>query len=85
MSISFQVFANDEDADVDQIEMAFLHYKFNGIWDYPKLGDIQMVEPKFVFFGPVVPVLNHGFTFEEDDKALRLYNLIKSKNKRKNS
>ena len=55
-SISIQVFANDEDEEINLVEMAFLHYKFDNIWDYPRGGDIKTVEPKYIFLGPVVPV-----------------------------
>ena len=78
-SISIQVFANDEDEEINLVEMAFLHYKFDNIWDYPRGGDIKTVEPKYIFLGPVVPAetLKNGLTFNEDDTSLRLYNLIK--------
>ena len=79
------MFANDEEEEVNLVEMSFLHYKSDKIWDYPKGGDVQMVDPKYIFLGPVVPAktLKHGFTFHEDIKSLKLYNLIKRNNAKK--
>ena len=53
------VFADDEDDDVNSVEISFLHYKYDDIWDYPKRKDIQMVKPKFILLGPSVPALEN--------------------------
>ena len=66
---------------VESVEMEFLHYKYNGYWDYPKGGDAQSVLRKFVFLGPVVPsgTERQGFIFKEDEKAMKLYKAIKGR------
>ena len=74
-----QTFANDVDEPVESVEMDFLHYKCNDYWDYPKGSDIQSVQRKFIFLGPVVPsgTSKQGLRFNEDKDAVQLYNAIK--------
>ena len=64
--------------------MSFLHYKCNGRWDYPKGGDVIIVDARYVFLGPVVPMqtdsLRNGFLFKEDEDSLKKYKTIKKNN-----
>ena len=41
-----KVFADDPDEPAKSVEIDFLHYKFNGFWDYPKGGDVK-IDAKF--------------------------------------
>ena len=78
-----KVFADDKDSPASSAEMAFLHYKFNDLWDYPKEGEVKLVEAKYVFLGPVTPVdtLRDGFKFAKGEEALKRYKEIKKYNK----
>ena len=55
----------------------------DGICDFPKKSDKQIIDVKYVFYGPCTGTLssNQGFVFEEDSEAQRCYQLIKQNNK----
>ena len=62
------------------MEIKFLQYKADGIWDYPKQPDISIVSAKFIFFGPVTPaeiITGKGYKFAEDKDAAILYKQLK--------
>ena len=78
----FQVFSNDSDSNVQQVEMDFLHYKFDGWWDFPKQHEQKIVETKYIFYGPTKPKppTKLGYKFEDDDeKAFKIYKELKGK------
>ena len=60
---------------MDSVEIMILHY-YCGYWDFPKMDDIltQIVDWKYVFMGHV----RKGIIFKEDQKALDIYQIIKS-------
>ena len=63
------VFATDSDEDVEQAEMTFLRYKSDGLWEFPKKVDKEIVSVNYLFFGPVWPAVTtvSGFRFNEKD------------------
>ena len=77
-----QVFCEDEDEPASSAEFNFLHYSC-GYWDFPKKPDKKIVEVKYVFFGPCVPVetTKKGYKFAEDQDAQVRYKEIKKKNR----
>ena len=67
-----QVFADDPDDDVKEVEFSFLHPKLDGFWDWPKNNDDAQVSAQHVFFGPCQPCPprpGKGFRFLEEDEA----------------
>ena len=67
-------------ADVSAVELEFLEYKSNGIWDYPKKHDKEIIQAKYLFYGPVVPskiVHGKGYKFQEDTTAGEYYKQLK--------
>ena len=65
-----------------KVEMKFLHYKFNELWDYPKVEDRSTIEVENVFLGPVTRVYTgkDGYKFAEDKQSLDIYkHIIKNK------
>ena len=74
------VFAEDANEDVEMVEMTFLQYKIDQIWDYPKKADIGMIPTKYLFLGPVTPtdiIQGQGYKFVQDIKAMDRYKEIK--------
>ena len=74
------VFAEDKDEDVDMVEMTFLQYKMDQIWDYPKKADVGMIPAKYLFLGPVTPsdiIQGKGYKFVEDTNAMARFKEIK--------
>ena len=73
-------FSFDSDSDVDKLEMSFLHYRGDGLYDYPKVKDVETIESRFVFLGPspVQVVLGKGIAIEADEAAKqRFYHINK--------
>ena len=62
-------FANDSMDDVNTVEFSLLRYRGNDMWDFPKQLDIEMVEIKYVFYGPCSPkvVTGKGYQISFDD------------------
>ena len=77
----FKVFSNDADSAVIKAEFKFLNYQC-GYWDFPKRNDSEIVDIKYVFHGPCIPVetTKKGYRFEENEVVTK-YNRIKRKNK----
>ena len=44
---------DDEDTAVNKAEFKFLRYVKDGGWKFPKKDDVEIVDPKFVFYGQV--------------------------------
>ena len=64
-------FANDSMDDVITVEFSFLRYRGDDMWDFPKQLDIEMVEIKYVFYGPCSPevVTGKGYQISFGDIA----------------
>ena len=75
-----KVFSEDVDEPANMVEMKFLHYKFNKLWDYPRKEDKQMIEAKYIFLGPVIPIYTgkDGYKFDEDEQSLSIYKQIRN-------
>ena len=72
-----KVFSYDPDSPVDEVELDFLHYQVDGIWDWPKPRDVQRIFSKFIFYGPVENTPGKkGFKFPCDAEAEIVYNSI---------
>ena len=77
----FQMFAPDPDSDVDKVEFTFLRPRIDGYWDWPRKEEKEIVDAKFVFFGPCHPSLpqpGKGFRFEDDTDAGKQYRFYKN-------
>ena len=79
--LNLQVFSDDADTPATSVEISFVKYKYVGFWDFPETPNVKIIDTKFVFYGPQTPLAltKHGFIFEEDEKAARVYKSIKSK------
>ena len=67
----------------NEVEVKFLHYSC-GFWDFPKSGEdvvAKAIDAQYIFLGPCTPAetRSSGYRFREDDKAIKLYKLMKAK------
>ena len=70
----------DEDDDVKSVEFSFLRYRGDGYWDFPKKLDVEMVDAKYVFYGPCTPqttIAGKGYKIVDDEAAQGRYKLLK--------
>ena len=70
-------FADDED---DDVRCSFLRYRGDGYWDFPKKLDVEMVDAKYVFYGPCAPqttIAGKGYEIIDDEAAQGRYKLLK--------
>ena len=67
-----ELFSDDADTAVKEVEIEFLCYKFSGFWDFSKRPDKKIIEVKYIFYGPVLSasVTKSGFKISEDDEAV---------------
>ena len=82
MNFFFQVYSDDVDTQATKVEMDFLHYTSDGYWDFPKEGDIQLIDTQYIFYGLTTPTSKSrkGYLFGQDDtKAPGIYKLIRNK------
>ena len=56
---------------MNTVEFSFLRYRGDDMWDFPKQLDIEMVEIKYVFYGPCSPevVTGKGYQISFGDIA----------------
>ena len=81
--ISPQIFSDDEDTAVNKAEFKFLHYVTDGHWKFPKKDNVEIVDPKFVFYDPVqaTSISKAGYHFEDDNnQASNVHRNIKTIN-----
>ena len=78
------MFSNDNDSPTTQVEINVLHYVSDGYWEFQKKVDEKLVDIKFVFIGPVTPksITKWGYTFQEEQNSLEMYQILKNKNKK---
>ena len=72
---------DDEDTAVNKAEFKYLHYVPDGHWKFHKKDDVEIVDPKFVFYGPVqaTSISKAGYHFGDDDiQASNVYRNIKT-------
>ena len=64
-----KVFSPDVDDNACSVEMTFLSYKMDGLWEFPRKADLEIIDAKFIFYGPVTPTStsSKGYRFDEDD------------------
>ena len=74
-------FDDDDDAEVNEAEFNFLHYKSDGLWDYPRKVDRDVIKSINVFFGPSTPSYTgkDGYRFSDDCTTMEMYKYIKMK------
>ena len=62
------------EASVTRAEFSFLQYTC-GFWDFPKKRDQKVIDAKFVFCGPCVPMVTRrkGYQFEKDQIAINIF------------
>lgn len=72
------MFSEDHDSNVEEVDITFMHRKFDGYWDWPRERDEKRVLAKYIFFGPVTPEPPNkkGFKFP-DQEVEKLYRLFK--------
>ena len=74
-----KVFAPDVELDATDVEMSFLTYKTDGLWEFPKKTDVEIVASRYVFYGPITPVSTstRGYRFDRhDDVASQIHKKI---------
>ena len=79
-NVYFQ-FSHDSDTNVEEVDMMFMHRKYDGHWDWPKKRDEKRIKSKFVIYGPCLPEppSKKGFRFP-DDEAEKAFKVFKSVN-----
>ena len=74
---------DDEDTAENKAEFKYLCYVPDGRWKFHKKDDVEIVDPKFVFYGPVqaTSISKAGYHFGDDDiQASNVYRNIKTIN-----
>ena len=83
-----KVFAEDNDADADQVEIQFLKKVESSSdpsqvkWDWPTKDDVGLVDAKLCFSGPCIPNITDGYrkkshmTFNLERKTMEMFHLI---------
>ena len=73
-------FADDADDDVKEAQFSFLRFRGDGLWDFPKKLDIDIVNAKYIFYGPCSPtatIAGQGYKIAYDAAALNCYKSMK--------
>jgi hypothetical protein len=72
-----KVFSNDGDEPVNKVEIKFLLQKQLSAdtsrirWNFPPVSDVEIVEAKFIGYGPCKPDILMGGNFRFDDEAAK--------------
>ena len=74
------VFSNDVDDEANEVEMDFLQYKGNNLWEFPTRSNKEIIKSKCLFYGPCTPsvITKRGYQFREDEEANNMYKLLKA-------
>ena len=75
-----KIFADDSDSNASSAELDFLRYS-RDYWEFPIKHDTEIVQAKFVFYGPYTrsETSKSGYKFKEDSDILQRYKIIKSR------
>ena len=74
---------DDENTAVNKAEFKFLRHVIDRHWKFPEKDDVEIVDPKFVFYGPVqaTSISKAGYHFGDDDiQASNVYRNTKTIN-----
>ena len=75
------MFSDDVDTLATSSEFKLLQYSC-GIWKFPRIAKIRIIETKYIFYGPCTPqaTTNNEYKFEDDEKTQKMFKSLKLKN-----
>ena len=71
---------NDPETPATEIEINVLHFEKRGCWKFSKHDGTNIVETKYVFYGPCSPTYKAkcGYTFSEDKNVQNIHEALKN-------